>query len=75
MEKMAMEMMMTMCMDEMMCKMNTMKTCMEKMSGMDGMSMKDMNMDMDMMMKKMQECDEMMTSCMSMMRKEMEMSK
>lgn len=53
-----------------MAKMNNMKMCMEKMTEM-GM----MDMDMDMMMKKMQDCDEMMTMCMTMMREGMQMSK
>jgi len=65
-----MEMMMNMCMEDMMTKMNCMKMGMEKMSE---MGMMDMNMDM--MMKKMQDCDEMMTMCMTMMREGMQMTK
>lgn len=61
---------MNMCMDDMMSKMNCMKMGMEAMSD---MGMMDMNMDM--MMKKMQDCDEMMTMCMTMMREGMQMSK
>ncbi|WP_322907757.1 hypothetical protein [Paenibacillus campi] len=67
MDKMCMQMMMGMCMEDMMGKMNNMKMMME-MCGKSGMNMKEMDMDMDMMMSRLQECDEMMTSMMTMMR-------
>lgn len=58
-----MNMMMTMCMQDVMTRMDGMMTMMEGMKSEDMMAC----MDMDMMMKCMQQCDEMMTKMMRMM--------
>jgi len=64
MMNMQMQMMMNMCMEEMVCKMKSMKMMMDGMCQMGMMA----DMDLNAMMTQFETCDEMMTMMMKMMR-------